>query len=94
MDPKGGDNPTEMHVVMVVGMMLPIAGPDGQPIQAPFGALRFPLSKEFGTQFLTTGLEIAKDLKDAPTAKVDIATSMDGVADLAELAKKFRSDNG
>jgi hypothetical protein len=90
VDPKGGDEPSELHVVLVSGLMLPIAGPDGQPLQVPFEAHKFPLSKEFALNFFQQGLEHSEKLKDAP--KVDIATNMEGVADLAELAKRFRTN--
>ena len=88
VDPDGGGNPSELHLVVITGMLLPLAGPDGNPIQAPFDAHKFPISKEFAVKFFREGLEAAENLKDKP--KVDIATSMDGVADLAEMTKRFK----
>jgi hypothetical protein len=79
------------QIVMVGGMILPIAsGPGQPPLQVPALALRFPMGKAALGQLIERAQEAYDALPEERTSDLMIANSLQGVDKLADADRQFR----
>lgn len=79
-----------IQVTLAIGAMLPIAGPDGQPIIFPVENLHFKVDKDSGNQLIQAMQQAVDQLPEQSKSDITIAKSLQGVDQLAEGIGKFR----
>jgi hypothetical protein len=81
--PEEGSGTDELQLVVILGMALPFAGPDRQPIVAPLGQVRIPMDKNLSEQ-LGKGLQDAAE-KLPKKSDLITASSLQGVEQTAKF---------
>lgn len=91
----GFDTSSPMDNVLVVGMHvgmpLPFAGPDQNPIVAPLGQVKFPMDKTSAVALAGRILEMAEGMPDSnPKSDLIVANSLEGVDKAVELSQRLK----
>jgi hypothetical protein len=76
--------PPLLNYIIVAGQMLPIQGPDGQPVRIPAAQLRFALPKDVSLDFAQIIADQADKLPDLKESDLIIANNLQGVEGLAK----------
>jgi hypothetical protein len=89
-DSNGGEEPNELQIGVVLGMILPFsAGPNEGPIVAPLGIIRLPMDRDMAEQVGKAILEGAEQLPKK--SNLTVANSLQGVDDLNQFQQGLRS---
>lgn len=77
-----------IEIVFTIGMALPFAGPDGQPIHVASGNHRYKFQRDEAIKFFESGLEAAKKLPEERKSDIVLANDLGAVNQAAQAIRK------